>query len=152
EDSWLRRLGKSLVGPPRSRHELIELLRETQQTDLMGTDALWMLEGVLATSENHVRDIMVPRSHMVVVEQAAQSSEILKAIVDSGHSRFPVIGESRDEVIGLLLAKDLLRFTLENPDVPLMQHGCDVGEVLRPVVFVPESKRLDILLKEFRSN
>src|SRR5690625_3044720 len=152
EDSWWRRLGKSLVGPPRSRHELIELLRETQQTDLVNTDALWMLEGVLATSETHVRDIMVPRSHMTVVERHARPAGVLEAMVDSGHSRFPVIGGSRDEVVGLLLAKDLLRFTLENPDVPLMQHDCDVGEILRPVVFVPESKRLDILLKEFRSN
>lgn len=150
--SWLRRIGKSLVGPPRTRQELTELLHEAQRSNLVSVDALWMMEGVLAVSETQVRDIMVPRSHMVVVERNAQPAELLRVVVESGHSRFPVIGESRDEVVGLLLAKDLLRFALENPRASLEEYQFDVSSILRPAVFVPESKRLNVLLKEFRSS
>ena len=104
-----------------------------------------MLEGVLDVSEMQVRDIMIPRSQMIVLERSASPRELLEVILASGHSRFPVIGEDRDEVVGILLAKDLLRFFAENED-----QRFDIREVLRPVIYIPESKRLNILLREFR--
>ncbi|MDH3587778.1 MAG: CBS domain-containing protein, partial [Gammaproteobacteria bacterium] len=145
--NWLRRLLHQLAGEPRDRDELLELLREAQKRDLFDQDAQRMLEGVLHVAESQVRDIMVPRAHMVVVERDAEPSDLLQTIVESGHSRFPVVGENRDEVAGILLAKDLLRFFAENG-----QARFDIRECLRPAVFIPESKRLNVLLKEFRAN
>ena len=140
---WLRRL----VGgaEPRDRPELTALLREAGERGLIDEDALGMIEGVMAVADLQVRDIMVPRSQMVVVERDNPPKELLPIIVESGHSRFPVIGEDRDQVIGILLAKDLLRYFGEGGDA-----NFDMREVLRPAVFVPESKRLNVLLKEFR--
>lgn len=150
-DSWVRRLGKSLVGPPRSRHEVLEMLREAQRDDILEADALWMIEGVMQVAETQVRDIMVPRSQMVVIDHETTLDETLSVVVESGHSRFPVIGDSRDEVVGLLLAKDLLRFVMENNGSEQEDRRFDLGGILRPAAFVPESKRLNVLLKEFRS-
>jgi magnesium and cobalt transporter len=147
-NGWLRQLGQSLAGPPRDRTELLEVLREAQHNDLLDGDALWMMKGVLGVSEIHVRDIMVPRSQMVVVERDAEPSAILPTVIDSGHSRFPVIGESRDEVVGILLAKDLLRLALDGNG----ESDFDMRRVLRPAVFVPEAKRVNVLLKEFRAS
>jgi len=104
-----------------------------------------MLEGVLDVAEMQVRDIMIPRSQMVVLERDDEPAELLETIIDSGHSRFPVIGEDRDEVVGILLAKDLLRFFAESSG-----GRFNIREVLRPAVFIPESKRLNVLLREFR--
>lgn len=147
-NGWLRQLGQSLAGPPRDRDELMEVLREARRNDLLDADALWMMKGVLNVSELQVRDIMVPRSQMVVVERDAETSAFLPTVTQSGHSRFPVIGESRDEVVGILLAKDLLRLARdENPE-----SGFDMGQVLRPAVYVPEAKRVNVLLKEFRAS
>ena len=116
------------------------------RTDL-SADELAMLQGVLEVSQTQVRDIMVPRSHMVVLERDDSLEDMLQTIIDCGHSRFPVIGEDRDEVVGILLAKDLLRlFVTGNP------RQFDLGEFLRPATYIPESKRLDTLLKEFRSS
>ncbi len=145
--TWLDRLSQVLQGDPRDREELLTLLRDAQQRGLFGVDALTMIEGVLQVSEMQVRDIMVPRSRMVVLERDAQPDEMIPSIVASGHSRFPVIGDSRDEVVGILLAKDLLRAYAEDST----EHF-RVKECLRPPVFVPESKRLNVLLKEFRSS
>lgn len=147
-NGWLRQLGQSLAGPPRDRTELLEVLREAQHNDLLDGDALWMMKGVLGVSEIHVRDIMVPRSQMVVVERDAEPCAILPTVIDSGHSRFPVIGESRDEVVGILLAKDLLRLALDGNG----ESDFDMRRVLRPAVFVPEAKRVNVLLKEFRAS
>lgn len=145
--SWLERLGQVLSGEPKDRFELIELLRDAQQRQLMDMDALAMMEGVMQVSEMQVREIMIPRAQMVVVQQDVSLEEILPVITESGHSRFPVIGENRDEVVGLILAKDLLPYFLtEKPG------SFSVRDVLRPAVFVPESKRLNVLLKDFRSN
>ncbi len=145
--NWLERISQVLSGgEPKDKVELLELLRDAQSRQLLGIDALTMIEGVLQVSEMQVRDIMIPRTQMVMVDQNATLSEILPVITESGHSRFPVSGEGR-EVVGLILAKDLL---------PYFAEGCNesfnVREVLRPVVYVPESKRLNVLLKEFRSN
>jgi len=104
-----------------------------------------MLEGVLDVSEMQVRDVMIPRSQMVVLDRDAEPAALLEAIIDSGHSRFPVIGDDRDEVVGILLAKDLLRFYAENSS-----GRFSIREVLRPPIFIPESKRLNVLLREFR--
>lgn len=145
--TWLEKLGQVLSGEPKDRFELVELLRDAQQRHLMDIDALAMMEGVMQVSEMQVREIMLPRAQMVVVQQDASLDEILPVITESGHSRFPVIGESRDEVVGLILAKDLLPYFIADK-----RNEFSVRDVLRPVVFVPESKRLNVLLKDFKAN
>ena len=144
---WLDRIGMVLSGEPRDRDELLELLRDAQKRNLFDADAQAMLEGVLQVADMQVRDVMIPRSQMAVIERDATENEVLPIIIESGHSRFPVIGESRDEVLGIVLAKDLLRFWVEKP-----AGGFNVREYLRPATFIPESKRLNVLLKEFRSS
>jgi magnesium and cobalt transporter len=141
--SWFRRLVGG--GEPRDRAELAEELREAGRRGLIEADALSMIEGVLKVADLQVRDIMVPRSQMVVLDREDPPEKLLPVIVGSGHSRFPVIGEDRDQVVGILLAKDLLRYFGEGGSAEF-----DMREVLRPAVFVPESKRLNVLLKEFR--
>jgi magnesium and cobalt transporter len=145
---WLRQIGMSLAGPPRDRDELLDVLREAQENDLLDVDALWMMQGVLRVSELQVRDIMVSRSQMVVIDSDAEVADILAAAIESGHSRFPVIGESRDEVTGILLAKDMLR--LAESDQGSADFSLD--SVLRAPVFVPEAKRVNVLLKEFKAS
>jgi Putative Mg2+ and Co2+ transporter CorC len=132
---------------PQDREALIELLRDAQRRDLLDADALAMIEGVLQVSEMQARDIMIPRAQMAVVARDDPPEKLISTIVESGHSRLPVIGNNRDEVIGLLLAKDLLRALTESKTA-----GFNLREVLRPVLFIPESKRLDALLKEFRAS
>lgn len=135
------------MGEPQDREQLVELLRDAEQRNLLNPDALSMIEGVLQVSEMRVRDIMIPRSQMVVVARGAALEDILPVVIESAHSRFPVIGENKDEVVGILLAKDLLAFVAKPA-----QTSFDIRESLRPAIFVPESKRLDILLTEFRSS
>lgn len=142
--SWLDRLSQILHREPQNREQLMEILRLAASRDILDNDALTMIEGVLAVSEIQVRDIMIPRSQMVVVDQSAPPKEFLPIIIESQHSRFPVIGENRDEVIGILLAKELLRFTFSG------EENFNIRNILRPAVFIPESKRLNVLLKEFR--
>lgn len=146
-NGWLRQLGQSLAGPPRDREELIAILDQARRNNLLDADALWMMQGVLGVSQIQVRDVMVPRSQMVVVERAAKPAQILPVVLESGHSRFPVIGESRDEVAGILLAKDMLKLAPEDEAADF-----DLARVLRPAVFVPEAKRVNVLLKEFRAS
>jgi magnesium and cobalt transporter len=144
---WFERLGQGLLGEPRDREQLIALLRDAEQRNLLDADALLMIESVLAVSEMRVRDIMVPRSQMAVVERDAHPRDILPVVIESAHSRFPVIGESKDEVVGILLAKDLLAYFAEEGG-----ENFQVRDVLRPAVFIPEAKRLNVLLREFRSS
>jgi len=144
--NWLERIGQIFQGEPRDKDELIELLQDARKRGLLDTDALSMIEGVLAVADMQVRDIMIPRSRMVVVDREADLESFLPVIIESAHSRFPVIGENRDEVVGLLLAKDLLPFVAQGGS------GFNIREVLRPAVFVPESKRLNVLLREFRAS
>lgn len=144
--SWLDRLSGILHREPQDRSQLMEILKLAASNDIIDADALTMIEGVLQVSEIQVRDIMVPRSQMVVVDQDSQPREFLPIIIESQHSRFPVIGENRDEVIGILLAKELLRFTFSG------EESFNIRSILRPAVFIPESKRLNVLLKEFRLN
>jgi magnesium and cobalt transporter len=146
--SWLRRLVESLAGEPRDLDELNDTLADARDRGLIDADVLEMLVGVLQVAEMHVRDVMVPRSQMVVVRRDEPPEKILPIVVESGHSRFPVVGEDRDEVMGILLAKDLLRYFAQGPQG--QQGHFDIRECLRPAVFIPESKRLNVLLKEFR--
>lgn len=144
--SWLDKLSHVLLGEPQDREQLLALLKDAEQRNLLDSDALAMIERVLQVSELRVRDVMIPRAQAVVVERDASLKENLKVVVDSGHSRFPVIGDARDEVLGILLAKDLLPLVFE-------KHAeFNVRDLLRPAVFIPESKRLNVLLKEFRTN
>jgi magnesium and cobalt transporter len=146
--SWIDRLSQALLGEPQDREQLIHVLRDAQGRGLFDVDAQAMIEGVLQVTEMQVRDIMIPRSQMVVVDRDAEPDELIRIAIGSGHSRFPVIGDSRDEVVGVLLAKDLLRYSSKRGDA----DGPSVRELLRPAVFVPESKRLNVLLKEFRAS
>ena len=133
-----------LTHEPPNREGLIEILRNAENRNLLDADALLMIEGALHVSETHVRDIMVPRVQMIIIDNNAKPEEILKSVVESGHSRFPVIGDSNDEIEGILLAKDLLNYYAD-PD-----KNFDIKDVMRPTVFIPESKRLNVLLREFR--
>ena len=133
-----------LAQEPSNREGLIEILRNAENRNLLDADALLMIEGALHVSETHVRDIMVPRVQMIIIDNNAKPEEILKSVVESGHSRFPVIGDSSDEIEGILLAKDLLNYYAD-PD-----KNFDIKDVMRPTVFIPESKRLNVLLREFR--
>ncbi len=145
--TWFERLRQALSGEPRDRDELLELLHDAQQRNLFDTDAQAMLEGVLQVADMQARDIMIPRAQMVVLEKDAALREVMAVVVDSGHSRFPVVGERRDEVVGIVLAKDLLEHFLDNPDGQF-----NIREYLRPAPFVPESIRLNVLLKNFRAS
>ena len=133
-----------LTQEPPTREGLIEILRNAENRNLLDADALLMIEGALHVSETHVRDIMVPRVQMIIIDNNAKPEEILRSVVESGHSRFPVIGDSSDEIEGILLAKDLLNYYAD-PD-----KNFDIKDVMRPTVFIPESKRLNVLLREFR--
>ena len=139
QGGWFSRLMRRLGAHPRDRADLIQLLREARKDQIFDDEEESMLEGVLDVAEMQVRDIMIPRSQMVVLERDDEPTKLLETIIESGHSRFPVIGEDRDEVVGILLAKDLLRFFAENSG-----GRFNIREVLRPAVFIPESKRLII--------
>ena len=146
QKSWVERLGRAFNQQPRDREELKAVLRDAYERGLIDADAMAMMDGALEVSEMHVRDAMVPRSQMVVVPLDAPLSEFLPQILESGHSRFPVIGEDRDEVEGILLAKDLLRYFADP------EHDFELRQVMRPPVVIPESKRLNMLLRDFRSS
>lgn len=140
------RIAKVFNKAPRNRDELKQLINESCEKGILDAEAVAMIEGALAVFEMQVRDAMVPRSHMVVIPLENSMDEFLPLVIESGHSRFPVIGEDRDEVEGILLAKDLLRHYAEN-DGPL-----DLKALVRPAVVIPESKRLNMLLRDFRAS
>ena len=144
---WLARLSKALSGEPQDRDDLVAPLRDARERGLIDSEALEMLEGVLGVADIQVRDIMVPRAQMVFVRRDDALGVLLPVVVESGHSRFPVMDADRDDVVGILLAKDLLRIYSEGGE-----QRFDMRECMRPAVFVPESKRVNILLKEFRRN
>jgi len=141
----LERLSAFLTREPEDREELLELLHGAFEHKLLDADALSMIEGVLQVSEMTVRDIMIPRAQMDVVSIDDDPTEFLPLVLETKHSRFPVIGENKDDVVGILLAKELLLY-YRNP------ASFDLRETLRPAVFVPESKRLNVLLRDFRAN
>ena len=140
----LDRLGAILMRAPEDREQLVGLLRSSYERNLIDADALGMIEGALQVSELQARDIMVPRAQMDTIGVHDTPDEILPKVVASGHSRFPVNGDNKDDIVGVLLAKDLLRY--------FTGAQIDVRKLLRPAVFVPESKRLNVLLRDFRRN
>ncbi len=147
--SLLDRLSHALLGEPGSREELLEILRDAGSRGLIDSDSLDMIEGVFQVSEMKVRDIMVPRAQMDVVDKNSAPDAYLPMIIESGHSRFPMIDGDKDKVIGILLAKELLRyFQLDKRK----RAQFVLADMLRPAVFVPESKRLNVLLREFKAN
>jgi magnesium and cobalt transporter len=141
---WWQRLVQGRAGDVKSREEIAEFLEGFRERGVIGADEFAMLQGVLEVADTQVRDIMVPRSQMVVVGKDQSPDEVLKVIAESNHSRFPVIGDDKDEVVGIVLAKDLLKHFVSNK-VPF-----DLSSFLRPAAFIPESKRLNTLLTEFR--
>ncbi len=147
--SLLDRLSLALLGAPASREDLVQLLRDAAGRDLIDRDSLDMIEGVLQVSEMKVRDIMVPRSQMDVVDKNSRPEDYLPMVIESGHSRFPMVDADKDKVIGILLAKDLLRYLFLDKK---KRAQFNVHDMLRPAVFVPESKRLNVLLREFRTS
>ena len=144
--SWVERLGQALQGELKDREQLTIVLNEALKNNIIDQDAFGMIDGALQVAEMQVRDIMLPRSQMVVLEMDSSEEELMDTVIVSAHSRFPVVADSKDEVVGILLAKDLLPHLVNDKDNKL-----NVRDVLRPAVFVPESKRLNVLLKEFRS-
>jgi magnesium and cobalt transporter len=142
--SLLERISHWLMREPEDREQLIELLHGAYENNLMDADALAMIEGVLQVSEMRVGEIMVPRAQMDVIDINDAPEVFIPHLIETAHSRFPVIDKDRDDIIGILLAKDLLRHYAED--------DADIRGMLRPAVFIPESKRLNVLLKEFRSN
>lgn len=142
--NWLERLSHFLSREPEDREHLIEVLHGAYERSLMDADALAMIEGVLNVGEMQVRDIMIPRAQMDVVDIAETPEQFIPRVIEAAHSRFPVIDGDKDDALGILLAKDLLRLQLG--------EELDMRDILRPAIFIPESKRLNVLLKEFRAS
>lgn len=145
QKSWLSKLANLFTDEPQNRDDLIQILQEAYHNNLVDADALSMMKGALKVSELQVRQVMVPRAQMVVIPLASDIEDILPIIVESGHSRFPVVGEDKDELEGILLAKDVLKsFVKDEADFNMKQ-------IIRPAVVIPESKQVNILLNEFRT-
>lgn len=144
--SWIKKLKQAFGGEPTDKDQLVGVLQDAKKRALLDSEALTMMEGVMEVAELRVRDIMIPRAQMVVVERDDPLEEILSVAVDSAHSRFPVIGDDRSEVVGILLAKDLLGYCGKKGN-----RRFNMRDLLRAAVFVPESKRLNVLLKDFRT-
>jgi magnesium and cobalt transporter len=143
---WLERISTMLSGEPSTREDLVELLRDAQADGLIAADTLRMMEGAIAVSDLTVGDVMIPRAQMVALPAEESLLQLMKRVVESGHSRFPVHGEDKDEVLGILLAKDLLRGVVAD------NGPASIHSLLRPAVLIPESKRLNVLLREFRQS
>jgi magnesium and cobalt transporter len=145
-NAWLDKLKNLFNREPQNREDLLDALQLARDQSLIDMDAQAMIEGVLAVSDLRVRDIMIPRAEMAVIGRDDRLAQVLPVVIDSAHSRFPVIGEDRAEIVGIMLAKDLLQYCGENA------KKFNIRDVVRKAVFVPESKRLNVLLKEFRTN
>ena len=146
KNTWFDRIKDVLGESPKAKEDLLELLKNSAVDGVIDIESLKMIEGVFKVSEIQVREIMIPRSHITVVDISDDITDIIKKVTSSGHSRFPVIDDNKDEIIGVLLAKDLLRFSQTN------KADFDLNNCLRTATFIPESKQLQILLKEFRKS
>jgi magnesium and cobalt transporter len=142
---WLKKITRTLAGEAQDREGVVAFLRDAASRSVIEPDALAMLEGVLGVGDIQVREIMLPRAQMIVVNRDDTPEKLLATVIESGHSRFPVMNEDRDSIVGILLAKDLLRLTTVDDTARF-----DMREFMRPAVFVPESKRVNVLLREFR--
>src|SRR5579885_694860 len=145
--SWIERLTTMLAREPRNRDQLMEVLRDAHEHDVLSAEMLGMIERILQVSEMQVREVMVPKAQMVMVEKYSKLEELLPIVIESGHSRFPVIDPVTSDIVGIMLAKDLLKYYFNKAEKPFM-----LADITRPAVFTPQSKRLDILLREFRVN
>ncbi len=145
DKSWIERIANAFSTEPKSRDELLDLLRAAQQSEVIDSDALTIIEGAMHVGDMQAREIMIPRPQMVVLKAEQPLDEMLNVIIKSAHSRFPVVGENADEVLGILLAKDLLPQLLQGQG----EHF-NIHKLLRPATLVPESKRLNVLLRDFR--
>lgn len=141
---WFDKLRTTFSGEPRSKEDLVDVITEAEHRELIDPQTREMIEGVIGVNEMRVRDIMIPRTQMATIDINQKVDEFLPIILDTAHSRFPVISEDKDHIEGILLAKDLLLYAF-TPDKPF-----ELKDVIRPAVIVPESKRVDVLLKEFR--
>jgi len=145
--SWIGKLKEVFTVSMQDREDLVEVLRRAQRDKIIDVESLSIMEGALQVNDMQVRDIMIPRTQMVTVQADASPEDILPVVISAQHSRFPVIGENLDDVIGVLLAKDLLPLAIDREF-----RNFNIKDVIRPATFVPESKRLNVLLKEFREN
>ncbi len=144
--SWLERLSNAFSGEPKTRKDLYIILQEAHKNDIIDADALHMIKGALKVSDIQVRQVMIPRAQMKVIAMDADLDDVLSIIVESGHSRFPVVGDDKDEIEGVLLAKDLVNYFTKS------SNDFDLANYIREPVVVPESKRVNILLNEFRTS
>lgn len=142
--SWLDKIKHSFSGEPKNKQDLVEVITDAEQNDVIDPQTREMIEGVIGVNDMRVRDIMIPRAQMITIDIGQKVEEFLPVMLESAHSRFPVISEDKDHIEGVLLAKDLLSFAFDP------EKSFNLGDVLRPAVIVPESKRVDVLLKEFR--
>ena len=145
--SWLEKISQAFSDQPESPRELMEMLRGAEHRDLLDTDSLSIIEGAMQVTDMQVREVMIPRSQMITIKANQEPQDMIDEIIESAHSRFPVLGDSSDDIIGILLAKDLLPLAIRGE----LKKGL-VTELLRPASVVPESKRLNQLLKEFKQN
>ncbi|CAM4167593.1 MULTISPECIES: CNNM family magnesium/cobalt transport protein CorC [Shewanella] len=143
---WFEKVSQLFQGEPQSRDELVEVIHDAEQREVISEDTREMIKGVLEVSDLRVRDIMIPRAQIVALKIDNTVEELLSTVIGSAHSRFPVVNEDKDHIEGILLAKDLLQYGFKNNEEPF-----SLEQVIRPAVVVPESKRVDVLLKEFRS-
>lgn len=145
--SWLERLTAMLGREPQNKEQLMDVLRDAEERNIVSTEMLGMIERILQVSEMQVREVMVPKAQMVMIEQNYSLEELLPTLIESGHSRFPVFNPANGDIIGILLAKDILKYVGAQHDDPF-----SILQIIRPAIFTPQSKRLDILLREFRIN
>lgn len=144
--NWLDKVSQFFQGEPQNREDLVEVIHDAEMRDLISEDTREMIKGVLEVSDLRVRDIMIPRAQIVAIDIDTPVDELISTVINSAHSRFPVVNDDKDHIEGILLAKDLIRYGFSNKD-----ESFSIAKVLRPAVVVPESKRVDVLLKEFRS-
>ncbi|MDB3856433.1 CBS domain-containing protein [Halieaceae bacterium] len=147
DKTWVEKIADVFSGEPKTRQDLIDILTIAKDSEVIDADAHGIIEGAMKVSDMQVRDIMIPRSHMTVIKEESSLQEVLPQIIESAHSRYPVIGESPDDILGILLVKDLLPQILHKD-----QENFDIHKLLRTTNVVPESKRLNVLLREFREN
>ena len=147
QKTWLDKISQVFAQEPKTREELLDVIRAAHHNKLLDNEALAIVEGAIQVADLQVRDIMVPRSQVISISAEQSPREFLPSVISAAHSRYPVVGESLDDVIGVLLAKDLLPLILQDD-----QHSFNIKDLLRPATFVPESKRLNVLLREFRAN
>lgn len=145
--SWIERMTTLLAREPKDREQLMEVLRDAEERDILSSEMLGMIERILHVSEMQVREVMVPKAQMVMVDKNSRLEDLLPIVIESGHSRFPVIDPSGKDIAGILLAKDLLKFYFHKE-----KKEFNIADIIRPTVYIPQSKRLDILLREFRVN